>query len=550
MHSSIHAFMHFLISKVKQNIERLTVFILVLLTVFLIELQYIFGLVNTPAGTIYLGTVHYPPDYFYYLSQFIQGRENFLFSSELYTSENLLPVFIRWPNVLTGKILLSLGLGVITSYQIAVAIYLLLFLLTAYWLIKEVFPESIGKRILSFFFFVSSTSFFEFIKTANGLDISYIKFWYNLGIMQWRFGPTPHHLLAYSLSTILLLLLIKWYKSKIKTIKLIVALGITGFLLVTVSPVQWGLLLLSAISTGIIFSLIIHIRLIDFVKAGNWKSFLFPPFILLVFGLPGALYTKSMISGEAQSWEASQQIHLNFWILTLGSGLIIPFGFIGLIPTIKKLNIAKFILIIYLALGAFFYFSGIPAKFSLTNVRFWPSPVYIVLAALAATAVFYLAEKVNKIKLIIIIIIILIYIATIIPAHYAYEKEVLTPKIGNAYYYLPKDALETFKKTENLTGKNSLYLVQWPFNEPFPALTGRKSFYGSFLNTHNFWEKTAELFKLFDGKMSQDQAKQFIQSYKIDYVLVSSWNKNITGLPFIKEIYFNELLGIYKVELE
>lgn len=563
-------------SIITKNIELVTISLLTIVTVLLIELQYIFGLINTPAGTIYLGSVHYPPDYFYYLSQFIQGRQQWLSSTMLYTSEKLQPVYVGWQNVLTGKILLSLGFDVIIGYQIAVVVYLSLFLFISYLLVKKVFPDSPNIRILSFFFFVSSTSLFEIIKTPNGFDVSYIKFWYNLGIMQSRFGPTPHHLVAYTLGAVLLLQMIKYYKIKHGKLRTILVMGILGFLLSTISPVHWGMLVLTAAVSGCSFVLpSIHginkvikiIRTPDHLKKYPTASLFSPAFILLIFGLPGALYVKYVFSmapySYSQAWEASQQIHLNLWRLIAGSGLIIPLGLIGLIPVIKKLNTAKLVLIIYLALGAFFYFSGVPAKFTLTNVRFWPSTVYIVWAILASTAVFYLAEKIKKIKVLIFIIIIFIYIASILPAHYAYEKEVLTPKIGNAYYYLSKTVLQTYKQTELLTGKESIYLIQWPYNEPFTALTGRKSFYGFylntvdywkknpeyafFLNTNDYWEKYPDLKNLYDEGKTTEQARNFFNKYKIDYVLAGSWNKNIKGLPFIKEIYFNNLLGIYQV---
>jgi len=84
--------------------EGIIVTILILTAILGIELQYIVGKLATPPNMVYLGTVHWPSDYFYYLSQFAQGTYNFLSSTMLFTPEKLKPVLVGWQNVLTGRI--------------------------------------------------------------------------------------------------------------------------------------------------------------------------------------------------------------------------------------------------------------------------------------------------------------------------------------------------------------------------------------------------------------------------------------------------------------
>src|SRR3989339_1485513 len=97
--------------------EKILVGFLIILTVLGIELQYIVNKLLTPEGMFYLGTVHWPSDYFYYLSQFVQGKEHLLFSTMLFTPEKLRPVLVGWQNGLTGRLLMLTGLDVISAYQ-------------------------------------------------------------------------------------------------------------------------------------------------------------------------------------------------------------------------------------------------------------------------------------------------------------------------------------------------------------------------------------------------------------------------------------------------
>src|SRR5512145_3344795 len=76
------------------------------------------GFAATPKGYIFLGTVHHPGDYFYYLSQFTQGVSGLLQTQNLYTSERIPLTFVGWFNVLVGHLFSVIGFSSISTYHI------------------------------------------------------------------------------------------------------------------------------------------------------------------------------------------------------------------------------------------------------------------------------------------------------------------------------------------------------------------------------------------------------------------------------------------------
>lgn len=547
--------------------EHILVLSLILMAVAAIEAQFVVGKLHTPPGHLYLGTVHYPPDYFYYLSQMIQGRENFLRSTMLYTTEKLEPVFVGWQTVISGKIFLALGLDVIYAYQAAVVVYLLFFLILSYFIFKELFPESATKRLLAFFFFLFSTALFYLEKTPSGWEIRYFTYWYNLGNALARFGPTPHHLLANTIASLGILVTISHLRNLRNVKKRMVALFLfVGFTLASITPVHWGLIVgASGLTVISIFTLRV-LPLRRFAPQGKSASrhpflgfsmkfilvLLVPFYLLLISGIPTALYAKRVFStvpySYSQLWEATQQVHVNWLWLIKGSGLIILLGLLGLIPFCKRLNTGKIFGLSFLLACTLFYFTPIAEKLHMTNARFWPSTVYIFIAALSSEGIFYLASFAKKRRTIVLTGLLVLFTATLVPTFYSQYKEIFTPQTGNSYYYLAQDAFAIFKAAEKVTDRNTPIIVQWPFNQTFPSLTGRKSFFGFYLFTIDSAAKEQRVFEFFDGRMSEETARKFLATYAISYIVGYPWTPKIHSYPFIETVKENGLLGLYRVK--
>lgn len=525
--------------------ELIIVAVMMLAAVLAIELQYIVGKLAETPGMMYLGTVHYTSDYFYYLSQMIQGRENILTSVMLYTSEKLAPVFVGWQSVLTGKILLSLGFPVIEAYQAAVIVYLTLFLLLGYILLCQYFPGELNKRLLAFFFFITSTSLWKINFKPGGNELTYFWYWYNHGDSLVRFGPTPHHLLANSAFTALLILAFLWFVKKKIKLYIILLLIVCSVILSSISPVYWGLMVAA-----------LFIAPLRGLFTGGLKKINFAPmFFVLLSGISVAIYVKNvfMIAPYSYSsiWESRQYVAIDLFWLIAGSGLVIPLAFLGLKNYIKSGNLGRITGVVLLVISSIFYFSFLPVKLGLTNIRFWSATVYLIWGAMAAEGVFSLGSRIKGIgyRRSLYILIFLIYFISIVPTYYVNYKIILKPQLSNAFYYMPQDAYTAFKEAEKAGKKDSIYLVEWPFNESFSALTGRKSFFGFRLLTIDAENKTQKAFDFFGGKMTVVQKQEFLKSYKIDYIVGYVWTPGIIDSSFLKKVYENSFLGVYKVEI-
>ena len=173
--------------------ERSVVLLLIAGFIFFNELQFILNLLRTPEGKIYLGSVHSAPDYFYYLSQMAQGRFNLIFSTLNYTAEKMPYFLVGWERVLMGFIFLHLGINVIRAYQLSLIIFSAILFYLIYRYLSEIYRGSPGKRLLSLFFYLSSTSLPIITVSRGVIKSGYFNYWYNPGNIAVRLGATWHH---------------------------------------------------------------------------------------------------------------------------------------------------------------------------------------------------------------------------------------------------------------------------------------------------------------------------------------------------------------------
>ena len=509
--------------------EKILVGFLIILTVLGIELQYIVNKLLTPKGFFYLGTVHWPSDYFYYLSQFAQGREHWFASTMLFTPEKLKPVLIGWQNVLSGRLLMMTGLDVISAYQTAVGIYLTLYLVISWLFIREIFPKSPTKRVLSLFFFLTATSLFYVKFGVHGFEWNYFNHWYNLGIPLARFGPTPHHLLAYALGVAGWLFYLR---------NRMFLLALSGFLHASINPVTWGLNVMVLFITAFIPK----VKIRSLIAAG----------ILFLAGILPALYAKAVFSqlpySLSSAWESTQHLKLVPAQLFMGTGLVIILALFGLKNFPGKAGKGRIFSLVFLTLAVFFYLTDISEKFKISNARFWPSQVYLILGILAAEGILLLSKIFRKFQKSVLVMLLVIYFASITPTLYLSYREILTPKINNGYYFIPMDVYRAFREAKKISGKRDIFLVVWPFNEAFPGLTGRKTLFGYELFTINYQEKMTRAFAVIDGKMGEDELKRTLSVYKINYLLMYSSSQYFRKFPFLKEVYKNPTVTLYRFD--
>lgn len=527
--------------------QRLFIAICIIITVLLIELQYFVGLWYRPGWAYYLGTIHWASDYFYYLSQMSQGREHILFSRMLYTGEQLPQVLVGWQNVLTGRIISLLGFDMTVGYQLAVAVYLSLFLFLSYRILGRIFPAQNGRRLLAFFLYLTSMPLPQFSWTDKGFSWWVYSYWYNTGNFFARFGPTSHHLLAGVFLTAGLLLLFSLFeqsdqRSWKRQIGYIAGLGFIGLGLASITPVQWGLMVGAG---GLLILSQVAFR------ARRFRGVFLGLLLLFVGGIPAAVYVRYVFSiapySYSQAWESTQRVYINPYTLTLGSGLVIPLALIGSWWFVRRPTPARMFALCFVAFSYFFYATPFVLQLKLTNARFWPSAVYIFLAALAAEAIVSLGEKTRRWKRVVFGVVLIMYTATVIPAFSEEISRRMKSQVDNAFHYIPLDVVSMFSRARSVGAKDSVFLVQWPYNESFPALTGRKTLFGFYLLTIDAAAKERNAFAFFDGKLTDEEARAMLRVYGVDFVLVYPWTPKVQTMPFLKKLHENNQLVLYEV---
>ncbi len=566
--------------------EILIIFAICLLVLGLNCLPFVVGALSTPKNTVYLGTVHWPGDYFSYLSQMAQGKYSFFLVQILHTAERLPSTIIGWQMVWLGKIFAFLGISNIYGYQIAVVVFTLLFLLLTYRLLIFIFPKEQGKRLLAFFFFATSTALFKIAIDNGKVTFSIYEYWYNTGNFLERFPHTPHHVIANNFAVLMMLIAFYWFKEKLnitKQIIIIITSVLSGAILCSITPIHWMLVgggigiavlimgpvtrvsqdcassrsriksILSMISSSLAYPTVAHNLGIPrschplpfYFKRTIWL--LLPVIFYILGGLPVVFYLKNVYGSTGLQlfrWEGYQQLPVSFYLIFVGSGLVIPLAIIGIYNFTKKADFTRIAALSYILFCSLFYFSQIPQKMHITNARFWPGTVYIFIAALAAEGTYYLSGLFGKYKKKALVFLILIYLFSIIPTYIISLREKSEPKLGNAYYYLPKDMYASYLMAEKISPKEALFLVQWPMNLSFPGITGRKVFHAYDPTTLDFATKDKEAYDFFAGNLSEEEMGALLDKYHIDYVLGYWWNPKLDKFGRLKRIYTNPVMAI------
>jgi len=363
------------------NNEKIIILI-ALLAFILLTMQLLAGMRATPDGKIYLGTIHYAPDYFNYISWIVQGRDHILSSTLLYTPESLPYNLSRWEFVLTGFIFSKIGFSPIWTYHLDVFIFRITFFIAAYLVIYEIFPDSKIKRILSFLFFATSTAWPIITFLPNGLDFSYYNFWYNTGNFFSRFGPTPNHLLSSTLCAFTIFLLFYSFRNSgsenINKVKINIFIFISSFLLASINPIQYVLVFSAELITETFYMLWRFVKerkfndrkiYIEYIKNSSPLLFLFAGGLVPSFYL-ASIY-KTIPYSLVSAWEATQRLQMDAVSFFYSSGLVVVIALTGIIFAIRHFNKSLFFALVFIVICGVFFFSDLSTKIGIMNVRYF-----------------------------------------------------------------------------------------------------------------------------------------------------------------------------------
>lgn len=537
--------------------ELLIALLLSLLMTLLNSLIFLAAYFRTPAGMTYLGTVHWPGDYFYYLSQFKQGQYSWFLSYDLYSGDFMKQTPVGWVNVFLGKIFSLMGIEAILAYQIALVLFVFIFLMSSYFLIRSIFPLSVYKkkeRLLIFLLFLLSNSFPRLVTDSLGRwSLTYYDFWFNNMIPFNRLGGVPHHLVARTMTVIGIIACIRFWRSIEKQLKphsLVIAgviLAATGFILASIDPVHWMLMGgVMGMTTVIWWSFKIVRSKIDWGKI-NWNSLsIIPGFIFFFSGLPIVLKIKKLFLyppySQLAAWENTHQLYLSLPDFIKGSGPVLILALIGLTLFIRKINPARIAVLVTIFLTLGLFLSQVPPRFSLGNVRFYPAITVLFLSLIGG----YLLIRLRHTRLQFLSLTIIFFI--VLPVFYIQLREkTKRQNIDNAYFYLPNGVVEGMRKAEKISAPEDVFLVKKPLDWSFPALTGRHVYQGHPLLTIDADKKASLSRKFFEGSMERREMRRFLKDNNIKFILdyQTGLSRHLTTFEALKKIYDNGLIVIY-----
>lgn len=498
------------------------------------------GFMTTPQGFVFLGTIHHPGDYFYYLSQFAQGSERIITTVDLYTGEPIAPSFIGWSNVFMGKLLHALGIMPVAAYQVSVIIFTLAALTSALLLCKAILQKP-WPTLTAFYLFCI---FHAFPVIRDGAS-SYGDYWNNYAVPRVRLGGVPHQLLLTAASFLMVYFALNGLHKNPRRLAL-GGLALTSLVLASLQPVLWALI------AGSLLLALLSYQGINIKKILSAIKNALPVLItLLISGLPPVVYLTRLFSmppfSQLKSWEAAQQTALipEHFLTATGPVFLVALFAIPFILYQRKVT-ANFI-IIFTVLSLMFFLSPIPQLIGITHVRFMATLTILGLSVIAAYGITPLFTSRSRWAKVAGVMLMATLSAIMLPNHIKTVRltSVFTP--NNTYQYIRESDYTLLMKAKDVSRPGEVFLVTPWLDTQFPGLTGRSVFYGHPLLTINAEAKMIQR-DIFFSTATPDAMKAFTRTHGISWLVTdTSWEK-LNSEPWIKQIQRSNNLILYQVQ--
>lgn len=529
------------------------------------------GYAKTPPNMVFLGTIHHPGDYFYYLSQFAQGHNRWLTTLDLYTAEPIGPSFVGWTNVLMGKLGWLLHLNPQTTYGASVVLLTVLVFAASYRLIGTILMSRYSRFLALFLFAV----FHAFPVIRDGAP-SYGDYFNNYAIPRVRLGGVPHQLLLAIASIILTSYLLQWATAKKSSKKLIFVTGISAAILASLQPVLW-LLILGVFGITAIVNTLLHCE-----KIKQLYTSITPIIFAFFCGTIPALYLVYLFSAspfsQLRQWEALQQTQLTLEHFLSASGPIVLIALASLPAYLTRPTYKNICSVLFVAFSILLFLSPIPETIGISHVRYMSTLTILFLSIIAADGLvkadrlaytLYTGicdkkrsapdgqtnkalpafQNVSLPKMAVSACAIVLLTTYLLPNHLATISLASKFDLNNAFQYLSSSdyqfLLSAAGKSTNAT---DTFLLVWPYDVVFPGLTGKRSYNGHPLLTIDAPKKDTLASAFFDGSMTNNQMDAFLKTYGISYIIGYPWNLRLDSLPSVERIAGTDTLVLFYVK--
>ncbi|MFC1647298.1 hypothetical protein ACFL1A_03360 [Patescibacteria group bacterium] len=537
----------------------LAVIIISIILTLLNSSTFFAQLSHQPDGTVYLGTIHYWEDYFYYLNHIFQGTRGAWLAKSQFTTELVQPNIMYWNNVMIGKIGSIFFLSPIAIYNISVMILSFLTLITSYIVLRKFFPKNKPLLPLVAFAFSSlSTSLINRVQSSTGEMIWWpFQIWGTPHFAFDRLGGAPSHL-ARTLFFYLLFILVYNPPKLFKSEKLQTAVVISvALIFMTLNPLQGAMFI--AIYWAILLFRYVKNKALPLTKSkltslATITAFMILGFIFMYYEINLPPYNQAII------WESKQNSYTTFPFLLASLGPMIIFFVIGLITRIKKLTDSEIIGVSFLLIAYTIFLSPIPQLLNISNLRFLYPSIYIFFGAISAWGLLKIAKFLNiKFRISIntgLTIGIVMFLLTSLPT-LSWEISQRNSKdidTQDPLLYLPTDVYQGFEFLSHRLPYTDAVIASHisHMDSLTPALSGHTSYTGHMVETIDSDQKKILSEKFFDLNIPDSDAKNFLLENNIRYAIFTKYDgdKMIfeSHYPFLDNVFENEEIGIYETK--
>ena len=520
--------------------EKLAILLLILTTLLLASSPFIYGQINTPLNSVYLGT-HYSnyTDTFAYLGLFTQAkREHFLFFNP-YSPEKHSALFFRPLFSFATVFLKIIPLTSVEAYHFFRILLGLILLLILFYFLKTFFPN----KALRCFVYTNLV-----IGSGLGwLSISFIKDPMDLWVPETNIFlslmEAPHFVLSLSLMLTIFML---WMKnSSSPSSKTTLLASIAAVILFLCHPFDAPIIYLT---------LFLYIGYLCITPAYfKNRKILITLFILflLISSLPLLWQTYQIQSNFIAAYWSKQNINLSPSPLGMifGLGIWLPLAVGGIILAFKNKN-TNFILIALWALS-YFPLTYIPLNIQRRFLEGLFIP-YIILSCYFLNIIIKKMPFIKKHKTFYIALIsIFIFINSFSNILILKRDFVKLNQNKQLPFYLSKYVVNGLNWLENQDSSLKTFIGNWEISYISPTYLYCQTFWGHKVQTINLSQKEKEIKQLFNNKLTRHERKIFFHNYNLNYLI---WEKRDTTKPYkpendsyLKKIYSNPKLTIYKI---
>lgn len=550
-----------MIPKVPRH-ERIAIVLFAVFIACINVISFFISRATTPTGFVYLGTIHYWEDYFYYLNHFVQGVHGGWLTVAQYTSEVTPKTIIYWPNILLGKIGGILGLQPIYSYTLSVIILSCILIILFYCILRFVFskgPLALYGTVIG----VCATSIMNRIVQPEGPVIWWpFQIWRSPHFAFDRLGGAPNHLIQ--TICFFLLTFFCFYpthpdagQSSNKRFRYVLLFGalLSAMVLTSLNPTHTLIFLGCLWLTRVFFLFSRNSRSCPV----DWLSLCSVSAVVLAFIVAVAQIYTIPLYRQATTWEALQQNISTVPFVLLSIGPIAFLAVIGFLARVRRLSEPEFFGAIMIAGTYGLFLSPIPKLMGITNLRVIFPATYVFFAAFAVSGTMVLSNLMTRwihIKRQAgVTIILVLYLALSIPTLVWEIRQKLPKKetYTDMTYFLPKPISEGFQFLQRIKPYDDIVLASplVHLDTLVPAFSGHTTYSGHMLMTLNNAEKQKSALEFFRKTLDASTASSFLASGNIRYVFTTSFDGSFTDFerayPFLMQVFTNQSVRIYTV---